>query len=741
MSEVRFERGARPGDAGAGAVQGGESPWPGVHVGGDLDRARKEWLHTNGAGAYASSTLACMHTRRYHGLLVAALDPPAARHVFLSHVDATVTLPRGASPAPASRPWSRPSWGLAKHQFPGVDPANGPFHLARFDQDPLPRWTYLVPGRGPGMGGALEITLALVRGENAVVLRYVWRGSEPVELTLRPLLAARRFHELQREHGGMVQRVELRPGVAAAGEPNGAPPASAPGEMRVQPRRELPRVCFRYEGTFVGSPDWWRRFEYLAERDRGLPYEEDLWTPGVFEMSIDDRPRWLVAGVEKLPQGEPDALLEAARAALLAEDPGPPATLVERRLTIAAETFRADLARRPGVIAGYPWFEVWGRDALAALPGLYLVPKKYDGAIRVLRGLIGAMKDGLVPSRLPEAGAASNGDGGPPPSRARFAGSPEEPYAADAPSYAGADATLWLFEAARHVADALGDTHPFVADELLPALRDAFEATLRGAANGVHVTADGLLAAGSPGDAVTWMAARVGGKPVTSRAGCPVELSALWASACDTLARLARAAGDATLEERAEEACRRCRAAFADRFWCEATGYPFDVVSEARDGAGAFRDASIRPNAVVALAVDPDIFTPEQAASLLDRARRELVTRAGLRTLAPSDASYVGRYGGGPAARDAAYHQGTAWPWLLGFYVRAVLQSGAGGADLASELESLVASAAWNELAVGLTPELADGDPPHGPGGCVAQALSVAELLRALAWDLPHRDA
>ena len=188
----------------------------------------------------------------------------------------------------------------------------------------------------------------------------------------------------------MVQRVELRPGLTPPGGANGSPPASAPGEMRVQPRRELPRVCFRYEGTFVGSPDWWRRFEYLAERDRGLEYEEDLWTPGVFEVSIDDRPRWLVASVDKLPSGEPEALLEAARAAILAEDPGPSAPLLQRRLTIAAETFRADLARTPGVVAGYPWLEVWGRDALAALPGLYLVTNKIDEAVRVLRGMIGA---------------------------------------------------------------------------------------------------------------------------------------------------------------------------------------------------------------------------------------------------------------------------------------------------------------------------------------------------------------
>jgi len=675
----------------------GPSPWPAVAVERDLKRARLEWLHTNGAGAYASSTLAGMHTRRYHGLLVAALDPPRGRHVFLSHVDASVTRIVSAG-APSSRPSSRPKWELGKHQFPGVDPETSPFYLERFDQDPLPRWTYGVAG------GKLEVTLALVRGENAVVLRYAFREGSgepaaPLLLTLRPLLAARSFHHLLREHGGMLQRVELRA-----------------GEMRVQPKKDLPRVCFRYEGTFVGSPDWWRRFEYLGERDRGLDYLEDLWTPGVFEIPLDDAPRFLVVSIDKLPSGEPAALLEAARAALLAEDPatsrpssgarGEGPSLLVRRLTLAADAFRADLAHRPGVIAGYPWFEVWGRDTLIALPGLYLVPGKVDGALRILREMIGSMADGLVPNRLPDAG--------------------------EAPEFHSADATLWLFEAARHVADALGEGHPFVTDELILALRDAFEAALRGTRDGIHITAEGLFAAGKPGDSLTWMDARVDGRAVTSRAGCPVELTALWARGCDTLAHLARAAGDVALYTRAAAERERARAGFRARFWCAETGYPYDVVSAAPEGAGAFHDASVRPNAVLALSVDPESFTAEQAAAVVQRARRDLVTPAGLRTLAPGQPGYVGRYVGGVVTRDGAYHQGTVWPWLLGAYVRAALRQGVDRA----ELEGLVASAAGNALAVGQVPEIAAGDAPHVPAGCVAQAWSVAELLRALVWDL-----
>jgi predicted glycogen debranching enzyme len=659
------------------------SAWPSLVIGGDLARARREWLHTNGAGAYASSTIAGMHQRRYHGLLVAALDPPQGRHLFLSHVDATIALPREGGGPP-----SRQRWDLAKHQFPGLDPTTGPFYLQRFDQDPLPRWTYAVPA------GELEVTLALVRGENAAVLRYRFRGKRPVLLTLRPLLAARGFHKLQRENGGMLQRVELRP-----------------GEMRVQPRKDLPRLCFRFEGTFVGSPDWWRRFEYLAERDRGLDFEEDLWTPGVFELSIGDAPSYLVAGVDKLPAGEPEALMAAAEAALLAEDPGPSVPVLQRRLFIAADAFRADLARRPGIVAGYPELDMRGRDALMALPGLYLVPKKTDAAIRVLREIMEHMTSGLVPSRIAEGSAV--------------------------PDLSAADTSLWLFEAARHMADALGDGHAFVTDELLLALRDAFEAVTAGKHHGIHLTAEGLFAvsAGASSDAApTWMDGRRNGRAVTPRLGCPIELSALWARGCDTLARLARAAGDAPLAERAVVERDRTRIAFRRRFWCAATSFPYDVVSELESGEGAFHDAAIRPNAVVALAVDPECFTAEQATALLDRAQC-LVTRAGLRALAQDDPSYTGRASGSAAAREASAHQGAVWPWLLGFFVRAARRS-PDGDRLAPLLQRLIASAAVNEIAVGQVPQLADGDAPHHPAGCVAHAVSVAELLRALCWDL-----
>jgi predicted glycogen debranching enzyme len=648
--------------------------WPSVRVEGDLERARVEWLHTNGAGAYASSTVAQLHTRRYHGLLVAALDPPRKRHVIVSHMDASIETASGRS-------------DLETHQFPNVAPTAGYKYLARFDQSPLPRWTWQLPS------GVLEQTLALARGKNVAVLRFVWRGSPTALLRVRPLLALRPFHSLVREHGSMVQSVELRQ-----------------GEVRVRPVPALPRVVFGHSTTFIGSPDWWRRFEYLAEQERGLDFHEDLWTPGIFSTQLlPGVANFIVCAVDALPERSADEMMRETEEALAEQDPGPLHSRAERALSAARHTFIAGRAKEPSIIAGYPWFEVWGRDTLIALPGLLLVPREIDVAREVLRTTVRQMQDGLVAHRLPDEGKVTE--------------------------FHAADATLWLFEAARLFIDQVGHSDPFVKGELFDALLAAYEAAQRGTRHNIHVTSEGLFAAADPGFALTWMDAKIGDWVVTPRAGLPVELQALWARACDTMANLATGLGQAELAVRAKDAHARCLFSFRRRFWCDATGYPYDVVSEAA-GESGYCDAAIRPNAVIALAVEPRLFDAHQAQSILAVAERHLLTPAGLRTLAPQCPGYTGHYAGGVKARDSAYHQGTVWPFLIGFYVRAAMRQRPRDSNQRAELEQLVESALANVLAVGQVPEIADAEPPHRPGGCFAQAWSVGELLRALAWDL-----
>src|SRR5262249_48790655 len=240
----------------------------------------------------------------------------------------------------------------------------------------------------------------------------------------------------------------------------------------------------------------------------------------------------------------------------------------------------------------------------------------------------------------------------------------------------------------------------------------------------IHVTDDGLFAAADSGFALTWMDAKIGDWVVTPRAGLPVELQALWSRACDTVSILASAFGENDLAARAEDAHERALFAFRRRFWCESTGYPYDVVSES-PGEAAWADASIRPNAVIALAVEPRLFDAQQAASIVAVADRDLLTPAGLRTLAPQCAGYRDRYGGSVRDRDSAYHEGTVWPFLLGFYVRAAIRQRPHDAAVRNALELLVEKAVANAAALGQVPEVADADPPHRPGGCVAQAWSV----------------
>jgi len=648
--------------------------WPSVRVDGVLDRARMEWLHTNGAGAYASSTIAQMHTRRYHGLLVAALEPPRKRHVTLSHMDASIEV-------------NQLHYDLDTHQFPNVVPTGGYRYLARFDQDPLPRWTWNLPG------GNVEQTLALVRGCNAVVLRYVWKGPFPVGLRLRPLLALRPFHTLVREHGSMIQSVELRQ-----------------NEMRVRPVPTLPRVVFGHHATFIGSPDWWHRFEYLLEQSRGLDFQEDLWTPGCFSLQmLPNTPQFIVAAVDALPEGTPAGLLDAAARILSARDPGPAYSRATRVLSVARDAFVTDCAKQPSIVAGYPWFEVWGRDTLISLPGLLLVHHDVVGARDVLSTMIQHMQDGLVSNRIPDEGKATE--------------------------FHCADATLWLFEAARLYAEQVPETDPFLREELFEALVTAFEAAMRGTRHNIHVSAEGLFAAADPGFALTWMDAKVGEWAVTPRAGLPIELQALWARGCDTLANFAAAFGQAEIAARARDAHARCLFSFRRRFWCEQTAYPYDVISES-PGPSAWSDPAIRPNAVIALAIEPRLFDASQAASIIVVAERDLFTPAGLRSLAPQCSGYCGRYSGAVKDRDSAYHQGTVWPFLLGFYVRAALKQKSRDSGSREVLEQLIESALANALALGQVPEVADAEPPHRPGGAFAQAWSVAELLRALAWDL-----
>ncbi len=653
-----------------------DGPFPVLPTGGTLDRAAEvEWLHSNGAGAYSMSTVALMHTRRTHGILVAALNPPLDRHVMLSHGEVTVEV-------------AGKTYRLSTHQFPNIAPTPGYRLLQAFALDPIPRWEY-------NLGGEIfERRLALVRGRNAVVLAYTWRGDEPARMQLRPLMPFRPIHSLMREHGAMVQRVLLRP-----------------NEVEVQPMAHLPPIIFGHRGVFVGSPDWWRRFEYPKDREIDEDFVEDMWTPGAFEILLEPgRTEYLVAALGELPDVPPSDLITATVEHELLQDPGPGRPRSVRALSVAAEAFCAHGAQRPAIIAGYPNLDAISRDTLQALPGLCLARGRIAEAKTILQALLRRRKNGLIPFRLESAEA------GPlPPSP---------------------DATLWLFEVARQLVERVGFHDQFVRSELYPALCRAFVRLRSGRQFGVWVTDDGLLANGSEGIPLTWMDARNGDQLITPRRGLAIELQALWSRGCETLADLARAYHHRGIFRAVHTASHRAREAFRERFWCNETEYPFDCISEQHDTADTWADASVRPNAVIALAVDPELFDSWQAAAIIGRARDVLLTPRGLRSLAPNESGYRSHYEGRPEERHSSYHQGTAWTYLLGAFVRAALRLSPDDPELRAELRSYVEAALEAGPVLGQVAQLADGDPPHRHRGCPAQGWSVGELLRALIVEL-----
>ena len=654
------------------------APWPRVAVNGRLESAELEWLHTNGAGAYAMSTVAMRHTRRYHGILVAALDPPVDRYVIVSHTETNVTV-------------GDRSYRLAVQQSPDAAPTPGYRYLETFDQDPIPRWTYRL-GKG-----RLERTLCLVRGKNAVIAGYTWSGREPAHLHLRPLMPMRRIHNLTHEHGGMVQRVRLQPGL-----------------VDIRPISNMPRVLFAHRGVFLGSPDWYRRLEYPEDKLRRGEAEEDLWTPGYFELPLPQgETQYVMFAVGDLPDGHPRDLVAETVRTLRDTDPGDERPEAVRALSIAADQFCADACETPAIIAGYPWLTALSRDSLVALPGVYLARGKTAEAKRVLSALVEAMHDDLVPRRIRDAG------------RSDFALS--------------ADASLWLFEAVRLLVSVVGMDDAVVGQTLYPAIQRIFRRVKEQRHSVLWLEVDGLVASGDEDVALTWLDASTGDTLATPRRGLTVELQALWSKGCETLSHLARAYRDEALANEAAEACRRARTSFKHRFWCEKTRYPYDCLRtlEGPEGkADEIADASIRPNALVALDVDPDSFERWQAVAILERVRKRLLTVRGVRSLDPNEPGYRGEYEGSLEERRLAYHQGLGWTHLLGAFARASLRLSPDDFDLQEEMRVRIEEARIGGSVLGQVTQFSDGEFPYLPGGCPAQATSVGELLRTLIWDL-----
>ncbi len=664
-----------------------------------------EWLVTNGRGSYASGTVAGANTRRYHGLLVAALRPPLGRTLLVAALDATVEPAAGGAPGTSPIP-------LHVHEYhDGTVAPQGYRHIEAFAlDDGIPTWTYGFAG------GRLTRQVWMEHGRDITYVRYALAPeSAPIVLRVAPLCTFRDYHALTQGHPDWRYVVE---------------PQETGVALRAWPEAPPYRLWLDRPAHFTRREEWSWRFLYRVERDRGLDHLEDLYVPGDYAVALAPGETVTVvlttesAAAASAAAGDSHALSRArTRARLLPHRAGINAVAdpVAATLCLAADQCLvargspAAASTAGTVLAGYPWFADWGRDTMIALPGLTLATGRAQEAEAILRVFADHVQDGLLPNRFPDAG--------------------------DVPEYNTADATLWYFHAVARVlahsaAGAAGSGAPEprqLLSDLYPVLRRIVAHHLRGTRHHIHVDPDdALLYAGEPGVQLTWMDAKVGDWVVTPRIGKPVEINALWLHALTRMAEWATALGAADDATEYRRWLSRGQASFAARFWYAAGGFLYDVV----DGPEG-DDGSLRPNQVIASALPETPLTESQRRRVVEAVAQHLLTPVGLRSLDPGDDRYRGRYAGDIWQRDGAYHQGAVWPWLIGPFIDTHLAVYGDRAQARRILEPLAAH--LGTAGVGSVSEIFDGDPPHTPGGCYAQAWSVAELLRS--WLLTGQEA
>ncbi len=636
----------------------------------------REWLETNGIGGFSSSTITGLNTRRYHGLLTAATKPPVGRLVLLSKLEETLII-------------DGRRYELSANQYPGVVHPEGFKYQTGFRLDPFPVFTYEVEGV------RLEKRVFMVQGENTTAVQYEvsvppeGRTAVPIVLEVRPLIAFRDYHSTTHENRALNSNVETKDGLTT-----------------VKPYSDLPALHFAHDTAQIDvNGFWYRNFQYAVEQERGLDFAEDLFSPCSFTFDLNPFAKIsIIASTERRDVAKADAYLKAEmeRRDLLSEKFE--ADRVISTLTAAADQFIVARERCKTVIAGYHWFADWGRDTMIALPGLTLATGHAEIAKSILAEFAAHVDQGMLPNRFPDAG--------------------------ETPEYNTVDATLWFFEAVRSLLQYTNDFE-FVRANLYAVLTDIIDWHVKGTRYQIHVDKDGLLYSGEPGVQLTWMDARVGDWVVTPRTGKAVEIQALWYNALRVMEDLAEKFGDKANQKQYKAMAASARKSFNEQLWNEEAGCLYDVVN------GEERDASIRPNQVFAISLANSIVSTAQAKSILRVVERELLTPCGLRTLSPNDSRYLGRYEGDPRRRDGSYHQGTVWPWLMGSYITAYAKTFGEGAGRKFAIEWLKNfEDHLMETCLGQVSEIFDGDHPHTPRGCVAQAWSVAELLRAAVEDV-----
>lgn len=634
----------------------------------------KEWIETNGLGGYASSTIIGTNTRKYHGLLVVTARPPLGRMVMLSKLEETVVFKDGSR------------YNLSCNRYPAVIHPEGYQYLEEFKLDPFPTFTYRIGEI------VIEKAVFMVHGENSTVITYnVLKSPSYFELLVRPLVAARDYHWISIENTTFNKTVE-----------------SFEGYIKMRPYNEAPQIYLANNADrFEPMAYWYKTFEYQKEKDRGLEYNEDLYSPGEFGFLLKEGDKGhIVASSEgrRIRSVEVLESSEVLRRNEIAMSIGLKDSFAEQ-LAISADSFL--VKRMDGlftIIAGYHWFWDWGRDALISLPGLTLTRGRFKEAKDILLTFAKHCDQGMIPNRFPEE--------------------------AKDPEYNTVDASLWFFWSVYKFLEYTGD-YGFIEAHILDCLEEIIQYYINGTRYGIKMDSDGLITTEDADIQLTWMDAKVGEWIVTPRNGKAVEVNALWYNALKIMEMICD-----KLNLKYKNECGRLasltKKSYDELFWNEADGYLYDCVNN--EG----QDKTIRPNQIFAISLPFRLLSKEKETRILEVVGRELLTPYGLRTLSPTDTTYRGIYSGDQRTRDASYHQGTVWPWLLSHFITAYLNVYGRTKNTKGEAKKFLAPMMGHlkDAGLGTISEIFDGTPPYDPKGAISQAWSVAEILRVYKEEL-----
>jgi predicted glycogen debranching enzyme len=657
---------------------------------------QKEWLITNGLGGYASSTVLGINTRKYHGLLVAALHPPGDRTVCLSKLDEDITL-------------GKDFYQLGANEFRDVIYPQGYKLLKAFTIAPFPTYSY-------GFSDiTVQKTVFMPKNKNGVSVIYRVSNKNSLEAKFRiyPLLTCRHFHIVLDQWRNPLYFSQKSVG----------------NELEISFQNpEATFLCRSTDGVFKEKINWVDHLFYRAEASRGEASIDDCFQSGCFEVSVsaqEEKSFAVTAVLSSEDRTSKETLSSIGSAidevnATLNQELAYKSDLLDAFYSLHIEVPKTDWLNwillaadsfilqnevgKKSVIAGYFWFEPWGRDTFISLPGLMLVTGRFSDAKDILQSFIKYCKNGLIPNYVSD----KSGE----------------------PAYNTVDATLWYVNAVLQYIKYTGD-FGFVQEELWGDLQAIIDYHERGTLFGIRLDYDGLL---SHGSRLTWMDAAVGGKEITPRIGKAVEIQALWYNALRIMQLLANSFGEKALAQKYAEMADKTSVSFNEKFWNTKIGCLYDVLDTSNV------DTSLRPNQIFAVSLDFTMLDKDKSEKVVNIVNRELATPYGLRTLALSDPKFVGKCFGDRLSRDTAYHNGTIWPWLLGPFVKAYLKiNGYSDESRDYAMKNLILplfSSGINHAGLGTLSEIYDCDSPNTPRGCISQAWSVAEPLRAYVEDV-----